>query len=234
MLNAVTFDFIETLMHGHSRNDLFLALGKIATQDEHLRPVLLAAASAYGPMRREDIRALRQSTLSDLIAKVAQEKGAEISNDELQALNDRVFAAATSNAKLFDDVVPSLTALTERHLTLGLVTNVSFPGSYYDKLLESLGIAHYFSAVVWSSDAGVRKPAPKIFLQTLDEMRVAPDETIHVGDMPNRDVRGAHDAGMRAVWLNRTGIELQPDEEQPDWAIRELGALSAIVDQERT
>lgn len=232
-LKAITFDFIGTLLDGHSRNDLFLALGEVAKEKEDLRPILLEAAKAYGPMRREDIQNLKQSTLADLIAQVAKDMGKDLSPEDLLSLHDNVFDRATIDAKLFDDVETTLTALKKQGLTLGMLSNVSFPGDFYTKLLESLGIAHYFDAVLWSSDVGIRKPSPKIFAQVLEELGVSPNEAIHVGDIPNRDVRGAHAAGMRAVWMNRTGAARRHDEEEADWVVKTLGAILPIIDQER-
>ena len=232
-LKAVTFDFIETLLNGHSRDDLFAAMGEIAKEDKELRPVLLKAAQEYGPRRREDIKALKQSALSDLIAETAQEMGQEMTPDDLLRFNDRLFSMATAEAKLFDDVEETLTALKERELSLGILSNVSFPGDFYDKLLETLGIAHFFDAKVWSTDIGVRKPSPQIFSYVLGELHIAPAEGIHVGDAPNRDVRGAHEAGMRAVWVNRRGAERQPDEDVPDWEVKTLSEFLLIADQER-
>lgn len=231
-LKAITFDFIETILDGHSREDLFIAMGEIAKEDEDLRPILIAAAQMYGPKRRKDIRNLKQSILTDLIAETAKEQGKEMTQEELVDFNDRMFQMATSEAKLFDDVEETLTALKERKLSLGLLSNVSFPGSYYDQLLETLGIAHFFNAIVWSSDLKVRKPSPQIFSYVLGEMHVAPAEAIHVGDTPHGDVRGAHDAGMRAVWVNRPGAQRHADEEEADWEVKTLSEFVLIADQE--
>lgn len=231
-LKAVTFDFIETLLDGHSRDDLFFAMGEIAKEDKTLRPVLLKAAQEYGPKRRQDIKDLKQSSLSDLIGETAKEMGQEMTPEDLLKFNDKLFSLATAEAKLFDDVEETLTALKERKLALGILSNVSFPGSFYDRLLETMGIAHFFDAKVWSSDIGTRKPSPQIFSYALGEMRITPAEGIHVGDVPNRDVRGAHEAGMRAVWINRKGALRQPDEEEADWEVKTLSEFVLIADKE--
>ena len=233
ILKAITFDFLETILDGHSRNDLFVALGKVAQKDKEMRSLLLDVAQQYGTKRREDVRQLKQSTLIDLIETVAEERGKKVEPKELLELSDDVFEEATATAKLFDDVQETLTALKERKLSLGILSNVSFPGKYYDELLGKLGIAHFFDAVVWSSDVKIRKPAPEIFTYVLGEMHVKPDEALHVGNIPNRDVRGAHDAGMRAIWINRGGVGLQAGEEQADYTVETLNEIINVVDKLR-
>ena len=64
---------------------------------------------------------------------------------------------------------------------------------------------------------------------------MAPEDAVYVGDDVLLDVQGAQKAGMRAVWLNRTGSqkhlehEVVPDaivanfDELLDWLKREHG-----------
>jgi putative hydrolase of the HAD superfamily len=61
-----------------------------------------------------------------------------------------------------------------------------------------------FDAIVISEAAGVRKPDSRIFELTLGRLGLAPAEAIFVGDHPDTDpdtdIRGAQQAGIRAVW----------------------------------
>lgn len=109
----------------------------------------------------------------------------------------RHFVAARNAVKPYDDVLPGLLHLAER-VTLGAVTNGNAD-------LEVIGIAHHFKVALAASHFGKAKPDPAIFLAACDALGVAPAEAIYVGDDLRLDVEGAQKAGLRAVWMNRTG-----------------------------
>jgi len=69
------------------------------------------------------------------------------------------------------------------------------------------GLAGYFSAVVVSGELGAGKPDPAIFRHALREVGCDAEHAVMVGDSLTRDVLGALDAGLRAVWVNRAGRE---------------------------
>ena len=98
----------------------------------------------------------------------------------------------------FDDVVPALEALQGMY-TLGTLTNGSMRP-------ERLGLQKYFDFLVMSVEhGGIEKPDARIFEIAVQEANCEPHELLHVGDHIEYDVRGANDAGVRSVWLNRTG-----------------------------
>jgi len=63
----------------------------------------------------------------------------------------------------------------------------------------------FFDVRVVSRDYGFRKPDPRLFQVALTVLDVAPEEAVFIGDHIYRDVCGAQEVGMQAVWLNRSG-----------------------------
>jgi len=55
-----------------------------------------------------------------------------------------------------------------------------------------------------------------------------PGQVVHVGDDPEHDVRGAANAGMRTVWVNRNGREW-PGGPEADAEIGSLAELEAVL-----
>ena len=51
-------------------------------------------------------------------------------------------------------------------------------------------------------DVGHAKPRPEIFHTAVATLGVAPHEILHIGDNERTDVRGALDAGFRAIRLD--------------------------------
>ena len=65
------------------------------------------------------------------------------------------------------------------------------------------GLLEVLEITVFSDEAGVPKPHPRIFAHTLEALGVAPDATVHVGDLRRTDVAGARAAGMGTVSARR-------------------------------
>jgi len=105
--------------------------------------------------------------------------------------------------EVYPEVRRTLEELRRMGLRLGVVSNWD---PRLPELLAGLGLARYFSAVTYSSAAGVEKPDPRIFRQALAGLGVPPERApwaIHVGDGRLEDFEGATAAGMRALLLDR-------------------------------
>ena len=82
-----------------------------------------------------------------------------------------------------------------------------------------------FGLVVDSETARCYKPDPRIFQRACDALLVPASEAVMVGDTPDTDVQGAHQAGLRAVWLNRDHRDWPSNLARPDAVIDDLGQL---------
>ncbi len=100
----------------------------------------------------------------------------------------------------FEDVVTTLSALHERGLRIGIVSNWD---SRLLRIVEGLDLGAPLEAVVVSAHVGVRKPGPRIFEIALESLGVSPDETLMVGDSLTDDVQGATGVGITGVLIHR-------------------------------
>jgi putative hydrolase of the HAD superfamily len=107
------------------------------------------------------------------------------------------FFAARNAVLPYDDVLPGL----ERLGSMVLVGSISNGNAD----LRAIGLSHHFKVSVAAHQLGCAKPDAAIFLAACRELGVAPQDAVYVGDDVLLDVRGAQQAGLRAVWLNRTG-----------------------------
>jgi putative hydrolase of the HAD superfamily len=103
---------------------------------------------------------------------------------------------------VFPEVGPTVRALRQRGLRLGIISNWD---SRLRGLLDAHGLSPEFDPIVVSCEARVEKPGPGIFEQAVAAMGLAPEETLHVGDDPVSDYEGARSAGMTGVLLVRKG-----------------------------
>ena len=124
--------------------------------------------------------------------------------------------------RMFADVIPALDAVAARGLRCAVVSNwdCSLPA-----VLAQLGIAERFAMVSVSAVMGFRKPDPRIFEHALAALGVQPEQAIHVGDDPRRDVDGARSAGLRAVLIDRSAEAADVDCER----VADLRSLTALL-----
>ncbi|ELZ17667.1 HAD family hydrolase [Natrinema limicola] len=86
------------------------------------------------------------------------------------------------------------------HGPVAICSNCSVPELVGRTLVRSDFARGDFDAIVTSVGCGWRKPAPEIFELTAEELGVAPDELIHVGDDPQAD-GGIEGVGGTALLL---------------------------------
>lgn len=104
---------------------------------------------------------------------------------------------------------------------LGIVSNNRL-AEQQDKL-QQLGLRALLPVLVTPEEAGAAKPAPRIFEVALARLGVGPAEAVLVGDSWPADVVGALAAGIRPVWLNRTGAVA------PQPGVAELRSLQPLA-----
>ncbi len=66
---------------------------------------------------------------------------------------------------------------------------------------DMIGVDDLFDAVVDSSDVGIRKPHPDVYLHTCAALEVDPWEAVFLDDSPP-NVEGALAVGMAAIWVD--------------------------------
>jgi HAD superfamily hydrolase (TIGR01549 family) len=108
-----------------------------------------------------------------------------------------LFAHARNQVTLYDDVAVCLPRLA-RHVSLGSLTNGGAD-------LQAIGLAHHFKVSVAAHQLGRAKPDPAVFHAACEALALAPENVVYVGDDLALDVEGAQRAGLRGIWLNRTG-----------------------------
>ncbi|HOU94562.1 MAG TPA: HAD family hydrolase [Polyangiaceae bacterium] len=136
----------------------------------------------------------------------------------------RIHAAENLWDDLPEDVVPALARFRALELKLVVLSNAN--GTVRSKL-DRLGLTRWFAAVVDSGEEGVEKPDPRFFALALARVDADPATTLHVGDLFHVDVVGARAAGLRAVLVDRGG--LQGDRDCP--RVRHLGELADALER---
>ncbi|MFI5396687.1 MAG: HAD family hydrolase [Candidatus Binatia bacterium] len=116
-----------------------------------------------------------------------------------------------------------------RHrVALGVISN--FYGNVH-RILEEAGLAPLLATVIDSGVVGFRKPDPEIFALALRQIGCTPAEALYVGDSFEKDIVGAHMAGLRTAWLVGTTDRPCSHPQCVDVRVRCLADVERIVDR---
>lgn len=115
-------------------------------------------------------------------------------------------ARIAQESRLFPGAEDCLHALAAQGWALGVCTNK--PVGLARALLDALGVAGLFAAVLGADSLPVRKPDPRHLLETIALVGGAPERSILIGDTIT-DVETARRAGRPCV-LCRFGYAAQP------------------------
>jgi len=124
---------------------------------------------------------------------------------------------------LYPEVPETLSALKERGLILGVISNFD---SRLVRVLNGLGAGSSFEEIFVSSRVGCAKPDPRIFHAALNRYRLKPENAIHVGDSETNDLHGANNAGLRGVLVDRANGTSPADRD----CVTSLKAIVSMLD----
>lgn len=114
--------------------------------------------------------------------------------DRALALFESAYAEESGrSAVLYPNVIEGLERLQRAGFQLGCVTNKA--GRYTGELLIQAGLAEYFAVVVSGDTLPVKKPDPRPLLHACEQLGVAPEQTVVIGDSMN-DVQAGRNAGL--------------------------------------
>lgn len=96
-------------------------------------------------------------------------------------------------------IMDCLPRLKEAGYVLGIGTDMTV--EYQLMKLERLQMLHYFDFIVTSEETNAEKPDAKLFALCAQKAGTAPEECLFLGDNLRKDVLGAKNAGMQAIWI---------------------------------
>ncbi|MEV6968932.1 HAD family hydrolase [Hamadaea sp. NPDC051192] len=227
-MRAIVFDYYGTLSNpaGESeRRALYSRTGEVLGIDGEVFWAAMVdtfrerIVGAYGDTR---------STLSAIAGRC----GVTPSEDVLAEAVRVQVAGARHTQRPRPDAVKTLTALRERGFRLALMSDCSselvedWPNNPFAPLID---------APVFSWRERVRKPDPSLYEAAATRLGVSAADCWYVGDGGGRELRGAHDAGMRPVLVTNAAHpeaaqhRADPDEHVPDHSVDDLPDLLDLV-----
>jgi len=192
-VRAVLFDIDDTLYdHREWLRGAFLRVGRLlesrfGLSAEMVRDALLSIAE------------VRTSASGDLFDVLLERFGIPGSGGLIGEMVDAFYSYRPERLEPYPGVREMMTVLRGEGRKTGVVTD----GREEVQLqkLEALGLADLFDVIVISDAYGREKRKPDTFpyLLALERLGVRPDESVYVGDNPNKDFIGARRIGMKTI-----------------------------------
>ncbi len=223
-IRAVSFDLDDTLWDCapailHAENTLYSWLEQhhphiVARRNRDKLRELRADMYQTHPHLITDVSMMRKAMLHLLFD---QHENRELLVEEAFS----VFFAARSEVELYEGTHELLAAL-QKDYKVAAITNGNAS-------LELIGIADYFHDIQSASLANPPKPEPDMFEACCRKFRIAAHELLHVGDNPQTDVVGGHNAGIRTVWFNQFGADWPEALPRADFEVQSLAELQQLL-----
>ncbi|MGH2768764.1 MAG: HAD family hydrolase [Actinomycetota bacterium] len=229
---AVLFDAGETLLAPHpSFPDLFAAVmggrghsvtpAQVEVAVEKVAPSFVEILERTGSKTWSTSREVSRRFWGTIYAAIFEHLGISDSTDShFEALYERF--TRHDSYRLFPDTLPTLQAMKEAGLLLGIVSNWE---EWLEGLLVTLEVAALFDAIVISGREGVEKPDPGIFRLGLERLGTVAESAVYVGDHPRLDMAAATEVGMAGILIDRRGRYA----DFPGVRIRSLAELPALL-----
>ncbi|NOS86619.1 MAG: HAD family hydrolase [Ignavibacteria bacterium] len=209
MINTVVFDFDDTLFdHRHSsreglrsvwkRYSCFhdMTLEELEVEHTKLLEKIHFSQVLFGKMSIKESRAERFKFLF-------LDHGIEVDYHTAENAAE-IYRMAYQKHRRISEGAEEILKLFKKNYKLAIVTNNLI--SEQEEKLDFLGLTKYIDLMVTSEEARVPKPDPQIFNLLLTKLNAKPVETVMIGDSWEHDIMGAHNAGMKCIWLNHHKI----------------------------
>ncbi|MFZ5997428.1 MAG: HAD family hydrolase [Nitrospirota bacterium] len=203
MKKAVLFDLYGTLI------DILTDEGDVSvyeTLSRYLRYHMVDIApwqlkeEYFGGIKRS----LRQSSeaypevdVAAVFSDIMQRYGNRSSTEDRIADVAMLFRSLTIRRfGVFPGLYDALAALSKNY-KLALISDAQWV--FAEPEIAMLGLDCFFETRILSSRLGYKKPDERLFLQAVEQLGVAPAESVYIGDTPSKDLVGAKRAGMQCI-----------------------------------
>jgi len=168
-------------------------------------------------------------TLQDLLARASAALRVDVADAIIEEASGHYLDSWLPHIEHDVEAAAMFTALRERGIRTGLLSNTHWPESFHEQMLERDGLLHLIDARVYTSELSYTKPHPEAFRAALEAVGIRDaSSAVYVGDRLFDDIHGAQSAGMRAIL--RPNEHVPSYDVTPDATIVRLSEIVPIID----
>jgi putative hydrolase of the HAD superfamily len=219
-IKAITFDLWDTMIADETDEPRRKAQG-LSSKPRARRELMHAALMRHGAIEFDTVACAYDVadaafnkvwkghsvtwTVAERLTVLLNGLGRDLPEDEFAAL-----VAATENmeGEVPPDAIPgiaeALEALSARYKLCVVSDALVSPGRVLREMLAHHGLERYFTGFVFSDEIDCSKPDPRMFTNAAEQLGVALDCMVHIGDRDHNDIKGPQALGMKAVLFTGT------------------------------
>lgn len=221
MMNAVIFDLDNTLLDFMKMKEYAVKAAVAGMQEAGLD---VDVGEAYDRIIEMYVdNGWENQQIFDLYLT---EKIGHVDNKLLAAGIVSYRRAREANLQVYPNVNSTLSELMKMGIKLAVVSDA--PSREAWMRLYYLNLHHIFDFVLTYDDTQARKPSPIPFRMALEKLDCAAENTLMVGDWPERDVEGAKQLGMKTIFA-RYGDTFGTTDSGADWDVDDIHQIVEIV-----
>jgi 2-haloacid dehalogenase len=176
-----------------------------------------------------DERLARYHELEPSLQKGGERTYREVMTEAMRALGtpageEHGLAESLPSWQPFAEVRSALSETRARGWKLAILSNTD--RDFIDASMALIGVP--FELAVVASEIGSYKPAHAHWLRFFEETGTLPADCLHVAQSHFHDIAPAHELGLRSVWINRAGEQLEP---RPTRELPDLSRLPETLDE---
>lgn len=173
---------------------------------------------------------LEEFRFKDLATEIFRILNLNLEDGDFAEFLKAYYQPITEQVTLVGGAIEVLSYFKKEGYKLGLISNTIFPAKFHLQELERFGLYPYFDLILFSSEAGYKKPHPFIFKQGLDNLKIEPEESIFIGDKLIEDIGGAKNIGMKTILKFKENRDYSAPI-NPDATIKDLSELRQMIDR---
>lgn len=200
MIKGLLFDAVGTLikMQPKISETIYESLQKYnVTEEEFSRAYIKAREFYYNIYEKNFSFGNFREFWSAFIQIVVKDLGIE------RNIGEKIYDKIIEKTKFvrYPESLEVLDTLSKNYV-LGVISNWDIEIGIYD-VFEDLEMKKYLSVILASKDIKILKPSPRIFLEALRRINLAPYQCFYIGDDPYEDFYGAKNVGLIPILIDR-------------------------------
>ncbi len=219
-IKAVTFDLWDTIVDDDSDEPKRAAQGLKSKYDER-RHIVWQALNGQQATQLADVKLAFDVadaafnnvwkshfinwTVAERVDVILKGLGRTLPEADRQSVIDDL---GRMEVDIYPDAIPgikeALADLAGRYKLAIVSDAIVTPGTGLRDLLDAHGLKQYFTAFAFSDEVGHSKPHRSMFDAAAEQLGIAVEDMVHIGDRDHNDVKGPHALGMKAVLFTAT------------------------------
>ena len=206
MIRLITFDFWNTLFVDRGeeiRNEMRkeFAFGRLQKYKPDLTKEDIGAAFEVAKIDFElQWQRYTSSNMTNYVRVVCDEVKIQIdAKDETEIVGFFETVLLQHQPLLIPNAGDAVRHAKQR-LKVGMISDTGYsPGTTLRKILGTHGMESHFDSFSFSNETGYLKPRLETFLRIFHDLKMRPEEAVHIGDLEHTDIAGAKRLGMKAI-----------------------------------